>query len=105
MTRIYKDVEIPAEPAKMVKRLDYVSCSFCGKRAAQPSLDVYDASNWERSCPAYEFETVVVKLSSGTRYPEGDHIETTQWDICPNCFNERIRPHLPNVFEQREVDF
>lgn len=103
MPRIYKEVEIPATPATKKQRLDYIACSFCGKHTIM--TDREDAANWNKTCPQYEYKLVTIKLTEETRYPEGGGAEGIFWDICPKCFEEKVRPHLPEIYEKFKLNW
>lgn len=103
MTIIKREVEIPAVPAKVEEREVGRLCVFCGRKAND--LDNQeDSANWAND--AYVRETVVIRLSNGETFPECSNREYEEWDVCPECFDTRIRPLLPkDSSNKEEVDW
>lgn len=97
MTRTYKEVEVPANK---YLSLDEIKCCFCGALAVEIRGDI---GVWgSRECDAAVHLSIV-----RTFHSYGDSIEhcktyTSQeiWDICPRCFDERVRPGLPKESEK-----
>ncbi len=70
-------VHIPAVPAHAEERLDKVVCDLCQKTIKE-----------ER----YEVDTVVVTYRNGDNYPEGGSGEETSFDVCSDCWKEKLLP-------------
>jgi len=64
--------------------LDSVICDIC-KREYGP--------NWNRRSSYTVLETEI-RLKTGTSHPEGGLGEETTFDICPECFTDRLIPTL-----------
>ena len=68
-----------------------ISCDTCGKKAKRGHWDssVYAVENTE--------VTVTVHHESGKSYP-GDHVtEKIRFDICPDCFRNKLVPYLQSL--------
>lgn len=81
MTKKYKAVTIPA---RTVERVDSTICDLCGKETGR--------YGWGDS--EYSVEEVHVKYESGKSYPDDFFSETTEVDLCPQCFKERLIPWI-----------
>ena len=71
-------------------------CCLCD--ASPKTLDGDGCEHADWADETYDREHVVVRYEEGYRYPEGGEIERQTWDICPKCFNEKIRPMLPEPY-------
>jgi|GEM_PF-3874892 len=90
--RVYKKVEksVPAE----------VACDLCGTSA---TISGGDEFVWEDSVPGkpgYSREWTVAAVRVEVELRQEDdrlrRITRETWDICPRCFNTKIRPLLPS---------
>ena len=79
---------------KMVHReydsevVESVTCDICKK--------LYSNENWDRKS-SYDVLETKVKLKTGSSFPEGGSGEETHFDICPNCFIEKLVPALKEL--------
>jgi hypothetical protein len=72
-------------PATIRTVTDHYTCDLCGKSTR-------DTDNW---CgDAYAADEVCVSMRIGTNYPEGGSSEETIFDICPDCFKQKLMPFL-----------
>jgi len=77
------------------------SCDVCKREATHAKRE-----DWAES--GYEVNEVTVKHETGERYPEGTHIDTLCFDLCPECFREHVVEHLKGLGAEprvEEVDF
>lgn len=81
----YKEVVVP-EKKTTVSDGDF--CDICGQNLA------YDGNN-RRSC--YDRTSVEIKYETGEIYPEGGTYKIWETDICPKCFEEKVRPALETL--------
>ncbi len=64
-----------------------VICDLCG---AEGSRKHDETAAW--SADTYEVKETTIIAQDGNRWPDSASIETTQFDICLNCFNDRLIP-------------
>lgn len=97
MTKEYKTIEIPNTTRTT---LDKVICDVCG---AETGGD----SNWAKS-NYYKFDEVTIERRYGERYPEGSSTTEQEYDICPECFEQKIVPFLKGLgaeIQEKEIDY
>jgi hypothetical protein len=63
-------------------------CDLCGLNAAQPRNDEY--APWRNS--HFDQDRVLVQHEYGTRYPEATDIITDAFDVCPDCWRNKVVP-------------
>ena len=103
MARIYKEREIPPQPAKINKYLDRIKCCFCGRETRSDRYQGAAVADWDNS--AYEFEIIIIKKASGADYPDTHWGEEEGWDVCPECFEKHIKSILPKDSYKHEWDY
>lgn len=80
--REYAKVSETVEKTKCVK----MTCDICKRQSAFPS-------SWSNAT-GYDVCDVDVKIEQGSHYP-GDYETTTFfYDICPNCWWEKLGPFI-----------
>lgn len=84
--KIEKTVIVPAVPETTDVVVDYYRCDLCDRQTK-------DTENWKGES-TYEIDNVVVLTKTGSSYPEGGHIEVTKFDICPDCFKNKLIPWM-----------
>lgn len=72
-----KTISVPARTREVV---DFVTCDICKQKLRR--LDMY------------EVEEPTVYFSEGHRYPDGGAITTIRFDLCKDCFTEKLIPWL-----------
>lgn len=77
MTKHYKEITLPP---KTTKRLERITCDIC-------SQEIKRKNCWD----VMETE---VRYKTGNSYPQGGSGEETTWDICQQCFTDKIIPWL-----------
>jgi hypothetical protein len=93
--RKYREIVVPEKKATVT---DGTFCDICGQNLE------YDGHE-KRSC--YDRTSVEIKYETGNIYPEGGTYHIWETDICPNCFEEKVRPALEAlgaVFRFRTLD-
>lgn len=71
----------------------HVTCDICGNRDERADRSKFDGEvNW--GTVNYEFSETSVSFRHGTCYPEGGDWNLVSFDICPKCFQEKLRPAL-----------
>lgn len=91
----YKEVTVPEK--KMMVEEDRF-CDICGQNLE------YDGHERRSN---YDHTSVEIKYETGMIYPEGGTYHIMETDICPICFEEKVKPALEAlgaVFRKRELD-
>ena len=70
-----------------------ITCDLCGKDCENP--DGVHGPSWARS--DYDIDRVVVGTKVGSSYPEGGNYRKEQYDICPTCYEEKLKPFLHSL--------
>jgi hypothetical protein len=84
--RTCKTETITRKPEKRVV-LEQIKCDLCGKVGVHGNND--GESNWSKD---YNFDNVMIKHETGSNYSEGGHKEMEFFDVCPDCFETKIKP-------------
>lgn len=85
MTKIYSEVE-----RHYIDRIvDKTRCDICKKE--------YNGSLWERE--DFSASDTEVTLTIGNNYPEAGFGEFISFDICPDCFKNKLIPLLKKEFD------
>ncbi len=88
----YKEVVIPE---RTEKRQDFTSCDLCNERITDRDR------NWS-------VNRVTIEKVAGDVYPEGGHTENTKFDLCCDCFDNKLAPFLNELgakASEYDVDF
>jgi hypothetical protein len=89
---VKKAVEVPAT---LKEKVDYYQCDLCGKKSDE---DGHWVSSTERSLSVWRagvchnLHEVGIEMRIGDTYPEGSWGETTRFDICTDCFRDKLMP-------------
>lgn len=70
-------------PAKTIEKVSHYTCDICGAKSD-------DSGNWSRE--HYEERTTDVSCSIGANYPSGGYSTVFSYDICCDCFNNKLVP-------------
>jgi len=82
----YEKVTTTSEHDKLVE----MKCDICG---AEPHFRGFDS--WGASFELKDVKVFVRVVSEiGETYPEGGSSVTTEFDICPKCFAEKLVPFI-----------
>ena len=76
-------------PEKEEKYTAEILCDICGAKSPQHR---WDPADWGEDC--YDVEEVEIRYKTGSSYPEGVSGEEIFFDICPECFEEKVLPAL-----------
>lgn len=76
-----KKYEEKTRPETKYEQLVETRCDVCGKTTTD---------EWRTG--SFDAVEVVVKLKTGSSYPEGGGGEETTIDICPDCFKTQLVP-------------
>jgi hypothetical protein len=71
-----------------------VKCDLCGKVAPTPDEADSDWGGGVWAKGSYDVQDVVVRYKFGSSYPEGTFVDIAEFDICPDCFRDRLVPWL-----------
>lgn len=82
--RNYEYREKPAEKYKLLKEC---ICDLCGHKSTELFNDPERYGDYSQ---------ITVEMQEGTCYPESHSYTTTYYDICPNCFKNKIMRFLNN---------
>ena len=66
--------------------LEEITCDLCGRKGSP------GRHNW--SDETYTIEEIKIESEIGNAYPDGGSSEKTEFDICPECFAEKVVPWL-----------
>ena len=67
-----------------------VTCDLCGREAPSPHHPFH---TW--AVDTFAVTGTTVELREGVAYPDDDgDIKTTSFDICPQCFRDKLVPWL-----------
>ena len=72
-------------PEEVVDFVETTICDVCGV--------AHRGNGWERQ-RSYEIIETHVKIVTGDSYPTGGYTEERSFDICPNCFKEKLIPFI-----------
>lgn len=97
MTRNY---EMKTRPESQYEVCTWLPCNKCAKQAPNPNG--FDDEIW--STAGYEYNGVIIQRVTGEHFPEGGWKKVLTWDICPECFEQKIVPLLGEPYE-KEHDF
>lgn len=82
-----KTVEKPAEtrtvtyPARTETVYDYTACDLCGQRI-------------DRDQNSFDIDEVRVAHRTGSQYPGGGDHTTVAYDVCGECFDNKLVPWM-----------
>lgn len=83
----YKTEKVPATTREV---LDHTTCDICARTTREGDLPF--GQDW---APAeFDVDAVTVERHFGTNYPSGPNLKVTTFDICGNCFEEKLLPWL-----------
>ncbi len=85
----YTESVIPPQPERTKKQLSHTSCDICNTPSKYPDCWT-DGGFVGVLLPAREPE-------DGTHFPEDRDTETTELEICPTCFKERLIPWVKKL--------
>lgn len=80
-----KTVHIPAITKKEVS---HISCDICGEVGRGRDFKGSDFGD------GYELQETSVIYKEGNMFPEGGSGSQIQFDICPDCFTDKLIPWL-----------
>ena len=88
--RIYKDVVKSAIPAKTVNELSHIECDLCHK----VGITKYDFGHddWD------EISETRISCKEGYAYSDYGRCTTVYYDICPNCFKNKLIPLIQKTY-------
>lgn len=85
MSKIFATKTVPAhDVVECVSR----KCDICGKTAKRPYGGDWDTES------TYDVSRSVVECEEGSSFPEGRMTKTVSFDICPECFHEKLVPAM-----------
>ncbi len=67
--------------------IDTLVCDICKDKAERPDNDWAGNSGFRKN-------KVTVKWVAGNIYPEGDFSKTEAFDICPDCWTDKLVPWM-----------
>lgn len=72
-----KHKEMRIIPAKEVEDISKITCDICGKEIKTHNFDI---------------DKVEIKRDVGYHCPDGGSFDSTEYDVCGNCFEKEIIP-------------
>ena len=82
MSEIKRTQHVPASTRELIS----YSCDLCGAQTDESGL-------WQSEAHVARFE-VSVESTKRTSSTTGGAIEGEAFDLCPDCFNSKVRPAL-----------
>jgi len=76
----YKTVVVPATEETTEQKIDKITCDLCKKVIEKDSK--------------FSEEKVTIQYKTGNSFPEGGSGDVTGVDMCPACFEEKLKPWL-----------
>lgn len=92
--KTYTEITILAQPERTVLEAISLNCDLCSREIKQfgkNGMTMLNPKFRERFGTAFD---VRVELCAGEENLDGGAGETTRFDLCPECFEERLRPWL-----------
>lgn len=90
---------------KTTTKLVECTCDLCGTPGGPWGGD----DRWERRYANNnnmgDYISVCICFEQGNSYPEGGHSTTQYYDVCPECFESKIKPLFPNPPNEKESDW
>lgn len=91
MAKHMKSVTVPATEAHTKDVVDYVSCDLCHRQSKTGDYR-FGETDWNPE--NYHHDKVAVHREEGCNYPEIGNSTYTIFDICPDCFLNKLLPWL-----------
>jgi hypothetical protein len=80
------------KPAEEIDVVDFIACDVCNKKI--------------ETTKKFEINEVEIKHRKGNNFPEEGSGTEISFDICENCFNEKVVPFLKGIgCEPRESEW
>lgn len=76
----YIEIKVPETKRK---HLEYVECDLCKKQ---------HKDNWKSGY--FDSIEIDVNMRTGSSYPDGGSGENYEFDICPECFKNKLIPWM-----------
>ena len=91
--KIKETKQVPASTRELIVA---TVCDLCGER-------VGGDDGWGEGL--YDVEEVEISYETGSNYPDGRDTHKISYDICPDCFQNKLQPWLKSQgAEPREED-
>ena len=86
--KTYGTKTIPAVPETTKTVVTGCTCDLCGRQGDGASFD--DDRGWGK----VDGVTIRTKVSrkTGEQWPEGSHVKTQSFDVCPECWATKVVP-------------
>lgn len=90
----YEEIVVPPKPQTTQKKFKSGSCDICGKETKRED-DIEDTLNWSKG--TYQSNMVQIFHETKTNYPDGGGSEKEYFEICPDCFDNKVKPFLESL--------
>lgn len=92
--KTYSEITIPPQPERVVLQAIALVCDLCSREIKQIGRTGVIILNPEIRAQYGNALEVQVSLRAGEENLDGGAGETTSFDLCPKCFEERLQPWL-----------
>jgi hypothetical protein len=83
-------------PEKIEERNSKKICDICKKESS------YHSRNWGND--SFNVKEVEIKMNEGHAYPDGSFGEYIIYDICPDCFKNKIIPFMDSLGAKPRIE-
>lgn len=90
----YEERVTPPVPQKVENVFVEAVCDICGKVS---KIDDYDGIDWSDDIDGYLKKFVTIKKETKHSYPEGGDCEEEYFEICDECFDNKVVPFLESL--------
>jgi hypothetical protein len=83
-----------------------IVCDLCSKNGIGDKWNKWSyrllAGSWNNN--SYDIDRTEISYESGSSFPEGGSSEIISYDICPDCFMEKLIPWLKSQGAEGHVE-
>lgn len=91
--KVEKTVTIAAVPERKQVETDHYLCDICGARIKWPGSYEVKEIGFELQLSVHRFR-VKLGYKTGASYPEGGNSREEEFDVCPECWTNRVVPWM-----------
>jgi|1185.fasta_scaffold582630_1 hypothetical protein len=95
MSQIETTEQVPAT----TRTHRHIKCDICGKEQAEQQWEC--APKWGKDAHV-EVTVSIVKVEVG--YESDGSRDGSEWDFCPECFHDKVRPLLETLAMPRKME-
>lgn len=102
--KAYELIKIPAQPTRTDLKAVAVICDLCSATIKYLYNNGVTRLNPQIVEHFGDATDVVIELKAGERYIDGGVGEITYFELCPGCFEDRLRPWLEQQGAEAKVE-